>query len=172
MSNHFGQIDNIILQDYRDDYPKLFGDEKQILLDILKDEVILIEHIGSSAIKNIKSKPIIDIGLYIKKFPISDDKIELLRQENYIYWDTNPDKTHQFLFKGLPRTHHLHIYPETNEKLKQQILFRNYLRGHSDIAKSYEKLKIDLAQRFYNDREKYTDMKKDFIEAIIEQSNE
>lgn len=170
MSNRFGIIDNVVLEDYKDNYPLLFGEEKELLFNILKDDVILIEHIGSTAISNIKSKPVIDIGLYVNSFPLSDEKIELLKNENYVYWCTNPDKKHQFFFKGLPRTHHLHIYPVSNDKLKKQIIFKNYLSHHKDVAKDYEKLKIELAEKFFDDREKYTDMKKDFIELVLEKS--
>ena len=49
------------IMDYREDYGKIFEEEKEKLLKIYKDKISSIEHVGSTSIKNIKSKPIIDI---------------------------------------------------------------------------------------------------------------
>ena len=49
------------LMDYREDYSKIYEEEKEELLKIYKDKIAQIDHVGSTSIKNIKSKPIIDI---------------------------------------------------------------------------------------------------------------
>lgn len=49
------------LMDYRDDYKDIYNEEKENLLKIYKDKIKLIDHVGSTSIKYIKSKPIIDI---------------------------------------------------------------------------------------------------------------
>ena len=49
------------IMDYREDYTKIYEDEKEELLKIYKDRIAAIDHVGSTSIKNIKSKPIIDI---------------------------------------------------------------------------------------------------------------
>ena len=49
------------IMDYREDYTKIYEDEKEELLKIYKDRISSIDHVGSTSIKNIKSKPIIDI---------------------------------------------------------------------------------------------------------------
>ena len=49
------------IMDYREDYAKIYEDEKEELLKIYKDRIAAIDHVGSTSIKNIKSKPIIDI---------------------------------------------------------------------------------------------------------------
>lgn len=62
------------IMDYREDYTKIYEDEKEELLKIYKDRISSIDHVGSTSIKNIKSKPIIDILIqtddldYFKKF--------------------------------------------------------------------------------------------------------
>ena len=49
------------LLDYREDYSKIYEEAKEELLKIYKDRIAFIDHVGSTSIKNIKSKPIIDI---------------------------------------------------------------------------------------------------------------
>lgn len=49
------------LMDYREDYEDIYNLEKDNLLNIYQDKIFKIDHVGSTSIKNIKSKPIIDI---------------------------------------------------------------------------------------------------------------
>ena len=49
------------IMDYREDYSQIYEEEKNELLQIYKEKISSIDHVGSTSIKNIKSKPIIDI---------------------------------------------------------------------------------------------------------------
>ena len=49
------------IMDYQNDYPAIYKKEKENLLKIYKDKINIIEHVGSTSIIGIKSKPIIDI---------------------------------------------------------------------------------------------------------------
>ena len=49
------------LLDYREDYKEIYEEEKKELLKIYKDKIKQIDHVGSTSIKCIKSKPIIYI---------------------------------------------------------------------------------------------------------------
>ena len=57
---------NIELEDYNPNWPKIYLIEKEKLQDILVQDLITIHHIGSTAIPNIKAKPIIDILCVVK----------------------------------------------------------------------------------------------------------
>ena len=48
----------------------------------------------------------------------------------------------------------------------EALLFRDYLRGHHDVAVEYVQLKQRLAAEFPNDRVAYTRGKTDFIERV------
>lgn len=47
--------------------------------------------------------------------------------------------------------------------------FRNRLQNDPEVAAAYVRLKKDLAQRFRNDRERYTEAKTDFIRSFLEE---
>ena len=49
------------LYDYREDYPSIYEETKEELLEIYKNRIKYIDHVESTSIKGIKSKPIIDI---------------------------------------------------------------------------------------------------------------
>lgn len=58
---------------------------------------------------------------------------------------------------------HFHRTGDNNE-----VLFRDYLMRHPDIAREYEQLKISLLLKYKNDRDSYTDAKSYFIQRIIQ----
>ena len=72
------------LLDYNPEYDRIFKEEKQNLEKIFDGKYIKIEHVGSTSIKNIKSKPIIDILLTCKDL---DEFIRYTKKyvENEIY---------------------------------------------------------------------------------------
>jgi GrpB-like predicted nucleotidyltransferase (UPF0157 family) len=49
-----------------------------------------------------------------------------------------------------------------------RLLFRDYLIGHSAVARKYEALKLNLAREYRDDRILYTQAKTEFIERITE----
>ena len=46
------------------------------------------------------------------------------------------------------------------------VRFRDYLLKNKEIAREYETLKLELADKYPNDREAYTDSKTEWIEKI------
>jgi GrpB-like predicted nucleotidyltransferase (UPF0157 family) len=60
------------------------------------------------------------------------------------------------------RTYHLHLVHEP-EELERRLRFRDRLSTDPVLAQEYVALKRMLAERFSDDREKYTDAKSEFI---------
>jgi GrpB-like predicted nucleotidyltransferase (UPF0157 family) len=50
---------------------------------------------------------------------------------------------------------------------RDHLLFRDYLRGHPRVAAAYADLKLELAERFRDDRLGYTEGKSAFIAAAL-----
>ena len=56
--------------------------------------------------------------------------------------------------------YHLHLrYAGDNDEL----YFRDYLIRHPNVAKEYEKLKLNLWKLYQHNRDRYTDEKTEFI---------
>ncbi len=158
------------LLDYNPEYDRIFKEEKQNLEKIFDGKYIKIEHVGSTSIKNIKSKPIIDILLTCKDL---DEFIRYTKKyvENEIYTtkEQNTDEGDFLIRKeedGKVKAF-IHVLPEDSVYARNYILFRNYLNNNIDEAKRYEKLKLELYNKFSNDRKKYTDGKAEYIKSII-----
>ena len=126
------------------------------------DQVLAIEHAGSTAIPGLAAKPIIDIFIAVPSIDVARTTlVEPIKTLGYVYWEENPDKDRMFFVKGMPpygerRTHHVHIFEPTSEFWQRALAFRDYLRRHPDEAERYQQLKLDLAVRYRSDREAYS----------------
>ena len=138
----------------------------QSVLDGLNADV---QHIGSTSVKSVKAKPIIDIAVAVNKL---DDVISHNEQlaERGIIFRFEISSCHLLYVKGDfekdTRTHHIHVIPKGSEEWKNYLCFRDYLNENLSIAKEYEALKLELCEKYGNDRNAYTDAKEDFIRRV------
>lgn len=165
--------DNILIQPYNPAWPKLASAEIQTIKKLAESiPYIAIEHIGSTAIPELSSKPIIDIFISIPSLQNAKLWNIILESLGYVFWDENPDKMHMRFFKGMPpfgdkRTHHVHIIEANNHTMEHRILFRDILRQDEIIRQDYEALKLKLSKQYPADCEAYTENKSQFIESVL-----
>lgn len=159
------------LKDYNEDYTKMFKSEKENLEKIFKDKYLKIEHIGSTAIRNIKSKPIIDILIICNDL---EDFITFTKENvvNDIYTIKNEiTGAGDFLIRkeenGKVKAF-IHVFQSDNENAMNCILFRDYLNKNSEEAKKYENLKLELYKKYKNDRASYTSGKTEYINSVLQ----
>ncbi len=165
--------DDIQISDYDPVWPSMFEAEKKRLEEALpSNQVLDIEHFGSTAIPNLPAKPIIDILIAVQDVASARERfVPLLADLDYVFWADNPKTDRLFFVKGMPpygerRTHHVHVCERPSEQWTR-LLFRDYLRTHPDLAQEYAKLKRDLAQAHQHDREAYTDSKGNFVDSVM-----
>ena len=162
-----GQLE---ILDYREDYTRIYEKEKDNLLKIYKDKIKKIDHVGSTSIKNIKSKPIIDILIQtddlddFKKFTEEnvESDIYTIKKEPTMGGDYLIRKEENNKVKAF-----IHVYQTGDMNGITSIMFRDYLNKHEDEKKRYEELKIALYKKYKNERKKYTYGKDKYIKEII-----
>ncbi|MCK0472477.1 GrpB family protein [Halalkalibacter sp. APA_J-10(15)] len=163
----------VILSEYNPNWEKQFESEEKRILDILGDRVVGIEHIGSTSIKGLEAKPIIDIIIGIQDLDEVSNYVPPLSEIEYEYVPKPMFKDRRFFRKGLwgQGTCHLHICEFNSSEWIEKLLFRDYLRLHPQVAKEYASLKKELASKYQFDRPTYTKKKEPFIKTIIEKAN-
>lgn len=151
-------------------WPAAFERERPLVAAAFATPPLLLEHMGSTSIPGLPAKPIIDMIVLVEHLDHGRAAIPTLEAIGYSFWTDNPDKSKLFLAKGLPpaprRTHNLHIY-ENPAEVRRHLLFRDHLRSSAEAREAYLSLKTDLALRFRDDREAYTESKSAFIDAIV-----
>ncbi len=145
-----------------------FLEVKAQIQKIWGDNVIDVQHFGSTSIRGICAKPILDIAVVLKSF--KNMNIDAMKQAGYDYCDSqNPEKSrYLYVLRGENQMslHHLHCYEPNDSDFCLCIGFRDYLNNHPEDAAVYSELKQNLAQQNPDDRFAYTDGKLDFVRSI------
>lgn len=170
--SEFNVNESFDLSEYNPQWPRMFETECALLNDALgEEEVIDIKHIGSTSVPGLRAKPIIDILIAVESFVSIDSYSERLESLGYQYHPHGSAEGERiFFWKGVPRTHHVHIVEYATWEHQRHIIFRDYLRAHPDIARRYTEVKLELAAAFRYDRPAYTRGKTAFIKAIMERA--
>lgn len=135
---------------------------------ILQTAAVDIEHVGSTAIRTICAKPIIDIAVGVKDPGDILKFNDQLLAEGFIF--RGEDIPGQYLYvlgDEDSRTHHIHVVKYDSVEWNNYINMRDYLNSHEEDARRYSELKERLALQFPSDRNKYTEMKSELISEIL-----
>jgi GrpB-like predicted nucleotidyltransferase (UPF0157 family) len=170
-----GKLFPILIVDHDPRWKMLFHHEKKNIIKALgKEKILRLEHIGSTAVPDLKAKPTIDILIEMNENVHQNQIIEPLKKIGYqfIPKPENPPP-HMMFAKGYSsfglngQTFHLHV---RYKKDWDEIYFRDYLIDHFQVAEEYGQLKLELAQRYKHDREAYTDAKSFFIKKVLKKA--
>lgn len=162
----------ITFVDANANFKNIYIEEEQTLKFLLGNYIERISHIGSTSIENIKTKPIIDILIemnFNNKIIVKD----ILLNNNYLLMNENTSKisfNKGYTINGYAdKVFHIHIkkYGDCDE-----LYFRDYLNDNLDKSKEYEKLKLELYNKFKPNRDLYTDGKTKFVNEIVEKAKE
>ncbi len=170
----------MLIVKYKSDWIKDFVALKRIIDKGLEGLEYHIEHVGSTSVPNLDSKPIIDIDIIYSE-QADFDKIKLRLEKIGYYHNGNQGIKDRDVFKRTRRStnemlddikHHLYVCPITSKALERHILSRDFLRKNEWARVEYQQIKYKLAENAGQDRKIYADLKElnanDFIDAIIE----
>lgn len=153
---------------YNKNWQKMFLAEKEIILNNVQDEIIEVQHIGSTAVPDLAAKPIIDIAILVPSIENADTYIKQLEKLDYIYQPERSSVERYFFTKNDPPTFHLSLaQPDKYSFWERQKLFRDYLISHPATAKEYEELKKSLIKEHPDGRQEYCDGKSEFINNVL-----
>ncbi|MET3689643.1 GrpB-like predicted nucleotidyltransferase (UPF0157 family) [Priestia megaterium] len=156
---------------YREEWACMFKEEANKLSRVFKNELITIHHIGSTSIKGLKAKPIIDIMPVVKDINKVDHFNSEMTDLGYEILGENGISGRRYFQKGgNNRSHHVHIYEYQNPEIERHLAFRNYLRVHESDLKAYGDLKEKLAKMFPNDIGSYISGKEKKVQEIEERA--
>lgn len=160
---------SIVVSDYDPHWPALFAQERIRIAQALGAFALAIEHIGSTAVPGLPSKPIIDLLVGVSSLEQARRRcIRPLAALGYVYMPEYASWLPGELFfrKGPPGpwTHHLHMMELSHPRWDGRLVFRDYLRAHPEAARAYADIKRALAASANDDIEAYRTGKDVFVE--------
>jgi GrpB-like predicted nucleotidyltransferase (UPF0157 family) len=161
-----------------DDSKKVFAIEKELLLKLLNNFWVQVEHIGSTALPNSLTKPVLDILLIAQTHQDQEQIATLLVKSGYSQGELDREQTKLFFYKPISEKNsktfidsiHLHLaYQATpNQNDTISIKIRDYLLSHTKEVEAYNAEKQRLAEVGNYDRGFYVVNKEPYIKKIIE----
>lgn len=166
----------MVVVPYNDIWSELYEKEKNILLYILGNLIVDIQHFGSTSIKGLSAKPIIDIMIVVNDINQVDEYDHVMESYGYSVRGENGIEGRRYFVKLSPdnsgnHTHHLHIYQKGNQHITDELMFRDYLHIDNEAFKEYERMKIEASLKFRYSPRGYTDAKNNCIMSIMNKAN-
>jgi GrpB-like predicted nucleotidyltransferase (UPF0157 family) len=164
--------DEILIASWSPEWTEKFQGKAKVIREAMGPLALRIDHIGSTAIQGLAAKPIIDIQISVADFHPMEVLVKPMAQAGYVWRQTNPDLCKRY-FREQPGSERTHVHVRKAGSWHEQwaLLFRDYLRLHSEEHKPYVELKTALAQRHRFDRTAYTAGKAEHLWAIIRRAD-
>ena len=162
-------METVEVVDYDESWPTAFQRERDVLFAAIGSFVVgSIEHVGSTSIPGLASKPIVDIQVGVAGLDDSRPAFGPLETIKYCYDTVRPKDMHFFDKREHGKQpYNLQLIPYRSDCWNMRIAFRDYLRSHPSAADDYAALKRELAQRFSHDIKAYTEAKSSFIRRVV-----
>ena len=160
----------VYLEPHQSEWERSAEETIRTLKNILGSVAVDIQHIGSTSIKTISAKPIIDIAVAVNDYEPILRKRNVLEKADIIFrFDERPEQLLFVMgdFEKDTRSHHIHVVLYGSDEWNNYINFRDYLNSNIEAAKEYEAVKLRLAEQYPDDRIAYTDGKQEVIDRLL-----
>jgi GrpB-like predicted nucleotidyltransferase (UPF0157 family) len=152
-------------------WPDKFEAERKRLSPALSPWLVgPVEHVGSTAVPGLASKPVIDVMGGVFDLDEAAATIPVLEGLGYrcapyrprMLWFCSPSPAR--------REFHLILLQRSEVEWARRLAFRDFLRANEATARAYAEMKREAARLYPNDREAYTRAKSTFVNSVTEEA--
>ena len=146
------RIGTVVVEPHRIEWEIAAQEIIDKIKNILKDDFVDAQHIGSTSIKSICAKPIIDIVVGVRSFDRIMKHNDDLMKHDIVYRREDHPCQHLYVCGDIEnniQTHYIHVVIWGQEAWNNYINMRDYLNTHEEKAKEYSDLKENLSKEFY-----------------------
>jgi GrpB-like predicted nucleotidyltransferase (UPF0157 family) len=158
---------SIYLAPYDPAWPIQFSQLAELIHGALSDQVLLLEHVGSTAVPGLSAKPKIDLLLVVSDSADESSYVPLLEESGFTLRIREPDWYEHRLLKTPDVSGNLHVFSIGCAEIDRMLVFRDWLRLHDDDRRLYEETKRTLAARTWKYTQDYADAKSKIIQEIL-----
>jgi GrpB-like predicted nucleotidyltransferase (UPF0157 family) len=159
------------ITEYDPAWTERFDRERDRLSAVLAEWLAApVEHIGSTSVPGLAAKPVVDMLAPVASLAAARAAIAPLIADGWLFWDEDPCASYRLWFlrpQPQARTHHLHILERDDIHTRALLAFRDALRADPRLRDEYAELKRELADRYADNRNAYTNAKADFVQAVL-----
>ena len=131
-----------------------------------------VEHVGSTAVPGLVSKPVIDLDIVVssrRDVTVALDRLATVGYEREGRGGViaTVDGLTAAHWPPGERRHHLYIVIAGSRVHRERLAFRDYLRAHPKQTQRYAELKLHAAHHAAGDWERYAQLKQDFVRRVL-----
>jgi GrpB-like predicted nucleotidyltransferase (UPF0157 family) len=157
------------LVEYDAGWTEIFSDLRADILSALGSSISRLEHVGSTSVPGLASKPVIDIVLLVKDSAAEETYIPRLEAVGFLHHLREPGWFEHRLLKHKVHQVNLHVFSAGCEEATRMIRFRDYLRSNQDGRIEYEQIKRKVADQKWTFMQDYADAKGKTIRVLLSQ---
>ena len=159
------------LIDYSDRWPEAFRAlKREIEAALASHGHVATEHIGSTAVPGLASKPLIDAMTGLERLEQHTACVGPLRRPGYVHKGEFGVPGRHFFVLGEPAMAHLHLVEHGSHFWRLNTFFRTVLREDDAARARYLRVKRELAARHAHDRPGYTAGKDEIIRTLLREA--
>lgn len=160
---------------YNDTWPQEYSGSANTISGTLGDEVVNVEHIGSTSIPGMPSKPQIDILVTVKDLSRIPLYYDAMQEQGYTSRGDYTNEGEEYFTKDTSegvRTESIHVLPVGHHWAIELIDFRDYLKTHPDELVYYANAKEVARQQFPDDYTNYYKQKLPVVHELMKRAAE
>lgn len=160
-------MNSIKISQYTSEWNNQFQIESDSIKSAIEFTTIYIDHVGSTSIPGLASKPIIDILISLNDWSLANKVVKKLEFLGYKVEEDLPDFPRFFLTKYDSVNYHIHLCKPDSTWAVDMKTFKSQLQQDKTLCDSYVLLKESLAKKFSDSKSDYIAGKKKFIETSL-----
>lgn len=143
--------------------------ERERIVEATGERLLGVFHVGSTAIPDIPGKPVLDIIAVFADQDAMHDAADILTDGRY---ELESDESDCIVLVrcGDDRATFLKMHTQDDERVRNQLLFRVYLRENPEARRKYERVKREAVERHPEDLQAYTRAKTEVVRSLLEQA--
>lgn len=154
----------IVIMEYDPEWPFRFDALAGVIKGAIADGALSVDHIGSTSVPGLASKPIIDILVTVED--VEDENAYLGKLENAGFVLRVREAGHRMM-RTPAKDVHIHVFSADNPAVSNYLDLRDWLRVDEMDRSLYGAVKKDLAQQQWADMNYYAEAKTDVISRIL-----
>lgn len=155
---------------YDPEWPKIFESEAIKLKEIFKEDALDIQHVGSTSVPGLDSKPTIDILITVQDIAVAESHVSDMESLGYKYLGQYVKPESRLFVKERPdnadRLFNVHVFPASHPHVRDMIGLRDYLRTHPETVQEYMSIKKKLFEQYPDDYAQYRKLKDEYMEDL------
>jgi GrpB-like predicted nucleotidyltransferase (UPF0157 family) len=161
------QYQEVVITDYDPIWPHWFESAAFRIRETLGEKVLQLDHVGSTSVRGLPAKPLIDINLVVADTTDEDAYVPPLETIGYVLRTREPDWFEHRMLRGYDPPVNLHVFNPDCEEVERMLRFRDWLRTHPEEKDLYLQTKRELAAKRWKYVQNYADAKSEVIQAIL-----